>query len=82
MTIKHYRDYCENEYNLAKNVLAAHDSFNNPFSLYSPKEVRDNAIQRLLGACYLTKQMGASYQEAEEAFNFYKEKIEKVCETS
>lgn len=81
MTIKHYRDYCENEYNLAKNALAAHDCFNNPFSLYSPKEIRDNAIQRLLGACYLTKQMGASYQEAEEAFNFYKEKIEKVCET-
>jgi hypothetical protein len=77
MAINHYRDYCKTEYNLVKNVLTC----DNPFSLHSPKEVKDNALQRLLGACYLAQLMGASYQEVEETYYFYKEKIEKICET-
>lgn len=76
MTINHYRDYCESEYNLAKNCLSRH----NPFSIYSPKEVKHNTVQRLLGAGYLAQQMGASYEEVEQVFNFYKEKVEKIEE--
>lgn len=78
MTINYYRDYCEGEYNLAKNCL----TYPNPFSRYSPREVKHNALQRLLGAGYLAQQMGASYQEVEATFNFYKEKIEKIEEPS
>ena len=77
MTINYYHDYCENEYNLVKNCLA-----NNPYGIYSPKETRDNAIQRLLGAGYLAQRMGASFEEVEREFYLYKEKIEKICETS
>ena len=80
MAINHYRNYCETEYNLAKNIITEHNPFNNPFSLYSPKEIRDNTLQRLLGACYLAQLMGASYQEAKATYYFYKEKIEKICE--
>ena len=76
MTINYYRDYCESEYNLAKNVLTC----DKPFNFYSPTEVKHNTLQRLLGAGYLAQQMGASYQEVEAIFNFYKEKIEELHE--
>ena len=76
MPIKHYHDYCESEYNLVKNCLA-----NNPYGIYSAKETRDNAAQRLLGAGYLAQHMGASFEEVEREFYLYKEKIEKICET-
>ena len=78
MTMNYYRDYCESEYNLAKNCL----TYRNPFSLYSPREVKHNTLQRLLGAGYLAQQMGASYEEVEQTYNFYKEKIEKIEEPS
>lgn len=78
MTINHYRDYCRYEYIFVKNCIA----YNNSFSVNSPKEIADNAIQRLLGAGYLASRMEVPFEEVEETFNFYKEKIEKVCETS
>lgn len=77
MTINYYCDYCENEYNLTKNVLTCDKSFN----FYSPAEIKHNVLQRLLGAGYLAQQMGASYQEVEAIFNFYKEKIGEIRET-
>jgi len=77
MTIDHYHNYCEIEYNFVKNCMA-HE---NPFVISSPKEIAHNAIQRLLGAGDLAQQMGVSYEEVEREFSFYKEKIKKVCGT-
>jgi hypothetical protein len=77
MTINHYRDYCENEYCFVKNSIAC----NNLTGVYAPKEIADNAIQRLLGAGYLAMRMGVPYAEIERELNFYKEKIKEVCET-
>ena len=77
MTINHYHDYCENEYFFVKNCIAC----NNHFTVNSPKEIADNALQRLLGAGYLAMRMGVPYEEIERELNFYKEKIKKVCET-
>lgn len=77
MTINHYHDYCESEYFFVKNCLA----YDNPCRINSPKEIGDNAIQRLLGAGYLAMRMGVPYGEVERELNFYKEKIKEVCET-
>ena len=77
MTIDHYHNYCESEYNFVKNCITR----KNPFVIGSPKEIEHNAIQRLLGASDLAQQMGVSYEEVEQEFNFYKEKIKKICET-
>lgn len=78
MTIDHYHTYCEREYFFVKNCIANKNSF----GIYSPEEIRDNAIQRLLGAGYLAQQMDASYEEVEQEFEYYKEKIKEICETS
>lgn len=70
MIIDHYRNYCENEFTFISNTL--HRNF------YTPKEVIDNAIQRLLGAGDFAQQMGAAYDEIEQMFNEYKEKMQKL----
>ena len=70
MTIDNYRNYCESEFTFIGNTL--HRNF------YTPKEVVDNAIQRLLGAGDLAQQMGVPYDEVEQAFNEYKEKMQKL----
>lgn len=77
MTIDHYHNYCENEYTFVKNSITR----KNPFCIGSPKEIEHNALQRLLGAGDLAQQMGVPYEEVEQEFNFYKEKIKKICET-
>lgn len=77
MTIDHYHNYCEHEYIFVKNCMTR----KNPFVIGSLKEVEHNALQRLLGAGDLAQQMGIPYEEVEQEFNFYKEKIKKVCET-
>ena len=41
-------------------------------------EVVDNAIQRLLGAGDLAQQTGVLYDEIEQVFNEYKEKMQKL----
>lgn len=46
MTIDHYHNYCESEYNFVKNCITR----KNPFVIGSSKEIEHNAIQRLLGA--------------------------------
>lgn len=77
MTVDHYHNYCESEYSFVKNSI----THKNPFVIGSPKEIEHNAIQRLLGAGDLAQQMGVPYEDVEREFNFYKEKIKKVCET-
>ena len=78
MTIDNYHNYCESEYIFVKNSITR----KNPFVIGSNKEIAHNAIQRLLGAGDLAQQMGVPYEEVEQEYNFYVEKIKKVCETS
>ena len=77
MTIDNYHNYCESEYTFVKNCI----THKNPFLIGSNKEIAHNAIQRLLGAGDLAQQMGVPYEEVEREYNFYVEKIKKVCET-
>jgi hypothetical protein len=79
MTIDHYHNYCEHEYIFVKNCMTR----KNPFVIIigTPREIEHNALQRLLGAGDLAQQMGVPYEEVEQEYNFYVEKIKKVCET-
>lgn len=70
MTIDNYRNYCESELTFISNTI--HRKF------YTPKEVVDNAIQRLLGAGDLAQQTGILYDEIEQVFNEHKEKMQKL----
>lgn len=68
-----YTAYCENEFTQAEMAI------NNTNYHFNPKEVMDNAIQRMLGAGEFVQSIGLSYNVVERIFEKYKEKIEIVC---
>lgn len=68
-----YTAYCENEYERAKMAI------NSTNYHFNPREVMDNAIQRILGVGEFVQAMGLSYGIVERVFEKYKEKIEIVC---
>ena len=70
LTIKDYERFCESEYEFTKNTI------NRVF--YTPKEVIDNAVQRLLGAGMFIQQMGIAYEEVDKVFEIYKEKFQII----
>lgn len=70
LTIKDYERFCESEYEFTKNTI------NRAF--YAPKEVIDNAVQRLLGVGMFVQQMGIAYEEVDEVFEIYKEKFQII----
>ena len=68
-----YTAYCETEYERAKMAI------NSTNYHFNPREVMDNAIQRILGVGEFVQAMGLSYGIVERVFEKYKEKIEIVC---
>ena len=70
---ENYTTYCEHEFT---RVEMAINSTNYNFN---PREVMDNAIQRILGVGEFVQAMGLSYGIVERVFEKYKEKIEIVC---
>ena len=64
-----YREFCFNTFKFVKST------YNNK-DYCDPKEVVQNAIQRLLGAGECVQMAGADPVEVESIFNFYKEKLE------
>ena len=70
LTIKDYERFCESEYEFTKNTI------NRVF--YTPKEVIDNAVQRLLGVGMFIQQMGIAYEEVDKVFEIYKEKFQII----
>ena len=70
LTIKDYERFCESEYEFVKNTI------NRAF--YTPKEVIDNAVQRLLGVGMFIQQMGIAYEEVDKIFEIYKEKFQII----
>lgn len=66
--------YCEAEYNALAYILSQHK--NNPvYSWVNPYESVQNAIQRCLGASNFAQEQGLSYEEAEQIYNFFTEKM-------
>ena len=70
LTIKDYESFCESEYEFTKNTI------NRVF--YTPKEVIDNTVQRLLGVGMFIQQMGIAYEEVDKVFEIYKEKFQII----
>lgn len=70
ITIKDYEKFCESEYEFTKNTINC--------TFYTPKEVIDNAVQRLLGVGMFVQQMGIAYEEVGEVFEIYKEKFQII----
>ena len=70
LTIKDYEKYCESEYEFTKNTINR--------NFYTPKEVIENAVQRLLGAGMFAQQVGVAYEEVDKIFEIYKEKFQII----
>lgn len=70
---ENYTTYCENEFTRAEMAI------NSTNYHFNPREVMDNAIQRILGVGEFVQAMGLSYGIVERVFEEYKEKIEIVC---
>ena len=70
---ENYTTYCEHEFERAEMAINS-TNYN-----FNPREVMDNAIQRMLGAGEFVQAMGLSYGIVERVFEKYKEKIEIVC---
>ena len=71
--IEAYITYCKNESTRAEMAI------NSTNYHFNPREVMDNAIQRMLGVGEFVQSMGLSYGVVERIFEEYKEKIEIVC---
>lgn len=74
LTIKDYENFCESEYEFTKHTMNR--------ALYSRKEIIDNAIQRNLGAGMFAQQIGIAYEEIDEVFENYKEKLNNLIKIS
>jgi hypothetical protein len=70
LTIKDYERFCESEYEFTKNTINR--------NFYTPKEVVDNAVQRILGVGMFVQQMGIAYEEVNKIFEIYKEKFQII----
>ena len=66
--------YCEAEYTSLDYILNLHKT-NNAFAWVHPYESVQNAIQRCLGASNFAQEQGLSYEEAEQIYNFFTEKM-------
>lgn len=74
--IVHMMDYFKSEYKDAERVIKEKVRW------AKPREVVYNAIQRCLGAAMFVQRFDEtlSYDEVEQAYNFYKEQLEKLLE--
>jgi hypothetical protein len=70
LTVKDYERFCESEYEFTKNTINR--------NFYTPKEVVDNAVQRILGVGMFVQQMGIAYEEVDGVFEMYKEKFQII----
>lgn len=71
--------YCEAEYASLAYILSQHKT-NNAFAWVHPYESVQNAIQRCLGASNFAQEQGLSYEEAEQIYNFFTEKMQELLD--
>ena len=67
-------NYCEAEYDMLDHILNQYKT-NKAYAWVHPYESVQNAIQRCLGASNFAQEQGLSYEEAEQIYNFFTEKM-------
>lgn len=70
----HMMDYFKSEYKDAERIITQKVSWANP------REVVHNCMQRMLGVAMYIQRLDytISYDEVEQIYNFYKEKLENL----
>ncbi len=72
-------NYCEAEYTSLDYILNQHKT-NNAFAWVHPYESVQGAIQRCLGASNFAQEQGLSYEEAEQIYNFFTERMRALLD--
>ena len=72
-------NYCEAEYTTLAYILNEHKT-NPNYSWVNPYESVQNAIQRCLGASEFAQEQGLPYEEAEQIYNFFTEKMRELLD--
>lgn len=76
--LEKFKDYLESEYRSVVNILTR-DKL--PWWIDNPNDIKKLSLQRGLGACQFIQHLEVPFEEANEAYETFKEAVEAIVPT-